>query len=326
MIIICCLCHCAVMAMDWQDDFSNTELSQSVWFGDWHRFAMNQNGQLQSQSSEAAESILWHHSTIAIDAEWRCWVRIAGTCSAYNMFRFYIAMVHEDVLSDGYFVQIGGANKNITLYEQRDGSATKIIEHPLRKKLLDTSESRVYIKVTRAQNGVFRLYSMVESQDSTWVEEGSAFAQMVESAYSAVAVKNSQKRGYDFFIDDIYVTGAVQLSPLTPTVDDETGRAEVRILTDNISPNGDGWEDDVCVEYSVPNDGYTATLYVYTANGVLVDCIYDKQALSQTGLLCWNGHVDDKVADIGVYVLYLELQNAKTRDMLRHRFAVSLTR
>lgn len=323
LLLVGLLLCCSAIAEDWQDDFSNPEHSQMVWWGNWESFAINKQGQLQSQAAEAAESVLFHESTAAIDAEWKFWVRISGTCSAYNLIRFYIALEEEDVTSNGFFVQVGGANKNITLYQQTEGEARKIIEDTTRKKLLDADASYVHVRVTRSEDGVMHLYSLVEGKDSVWTKEGECFVPMLSSKYSAIVIKNSKKRGYDFYIDDIYVKGEVQNTPLT---DEETyNKASIQLQTESISPNGDGWEDEACITYYVPAQKTTAKLSIYTANGVLVKHMPQVSSSSE-GMVCWDGtNMNGQTVDIGVYVLHIEIHspNAPT---LRQRYALSVGR
>ena len=279
---------------------------------------------MQSQVSEAAESALFHTSTCAINAEWQCWVRISGACSAYNQMRFYIALTSEDTHSDGYYVQIGGVNKNVTLYNQKNGTSTLLIEHPDRIKSLDGSASYLNVRVTRDKDGMFRLFSWIEGRDTTWVEEGAVFVSMIESAYSALYVRNSKTRGYDFYIDNVYVRGDEQQE----MIDTETARekASVELSSENLSPNHDGWEDELCLQYVVPNDDYLATCAVYTANGMLVKQLCHQSSISSAGKICWDGTTaSGSTAEIGVYVIYIELRNKSTHDTLRQRMAVSLT-
>ncbi|MBO5660716.1 MAG: hypothetical protein J6R98_06775, partial [Bacteroidaceae bacterium] len=94
---------------------------------------------------------------------------------------------------------------NITLYQQTNGNAKKIIEDTTRKKILDSGASYLHVRVTRSDNGIMRLYSQVEGKDSAWNTEGEYFTPMLTSHYSAICVKNSKKRGYDFYVDDICV-------------------------------------------------------------------------------------------------------------------------
>lgn len=325
-IILCVwLCGAHVFANQWFDDFSNVQQSKLEWRGDWSQFAINRNGQLQSQASSAGEGILFHASTCAINAEWQCKVRISGNCSAYNLMRFYIGLEEDDIYSNGYFVQVGGANKNITLYQQLDSTITKIIEHPNRKKCLDADASYVSLRVTRDERGVLNLYSKVEGIDTAWVEEGSTFVSMLVSQYSAVYVKNTKKRGYDFYIDDIFVTGEEQDEWISFDTESEQ-QVDIQLLSESFSPNYDGWEDDICFQYVTLSDGYQVTCTLYTINGVLVRNLYDNTSVSQEGTICWDGmNWQGEIAEAGVYVLHIELRNSMTNDVHRWRKAVALT-
>ena len=330
-IFVLCIIASLPSVGQFRDDFSHADTSHIVWHGDWERFAVNRHGQLQSQSSTAAESALWHESTASIEAEWSGWARISGTCSAHNLIRCYLTLNGDSLQADAYYVQIGGANKNIVLYEQHDGTATKVIENEARKKILNTAAAVVRWRVTRGADGIFHLYSHVEGVDSAFVEEGIYFANRVRSKYFALYVKNSKQRGYDFYFDDIAVAGSPQDMPVRAEEDDDTpntsSQSAVYLLTESISPNGDGYEDEACISYSLPDDGYYATLSVYTPTGVLVRHVCEKQSLPTAGTLCWNGtNAHNTPVDIGVYVLAIELKNATTKDVLRRKFAVAVTR
>lgn len=322
LLLIGLLVCCSAIAEEWQDDFSNPEHSQIVWWGNWESFAINKQGQLQSQASESAESVLFHESTTAIHAEWRFWVRISGTCSAYNLIRFYIALEDEDVTSNGFFVQVGGANKNITLYQQTNGETKKIIEDTTRKKILDSGASYLHVRVTRSEDGIMRLYSQVEGKDSDWSKEGECFVKMMTSNYCAVVVRNSKKRGYDFYLDDIYVKGEKQHTSLSDDLPNK--ETNIELLADAISPNEDGWEDEACIRYQSPYPKSSAQLSVYTANGVFVKSL--PAATSSEGIVCWDGtNKHGEIVDIGVYVLHIEIK-APNAPTTRQRYAVAVTR
>lgn len=332
LLIICILSIVPTLCFgQFREDFSDADAAYSAWSGDWGRFAINRSGQLQSQSAAAAESMLWRESIASIDAEWSGWVRISGTCSAYNLVRCYLTLNGDSLQADAYYVQIGGANKNIVLYEQSHGNISKVIENEARKKILNDAAAVVRWRVTRGADGVFHLYSQVEGVDSAFVEEGVYFANTVCSEYFALYVKNSKQRGYDFNFDDIAVTGNPQSTSVHPTDDsdisDTRTSSSVHLLTESISPNGDGYEDEACVSYTLPDDGYSATLDVYTPTGALVRHICQNQSLPAEGTLCWDGTSGQNISvEIGVYVLYIELKNTNTKDVLRRKFAVAVTR
>ncbi len=311
------------------DDFSDTITSHRTWYGDWHHFTINRSQQLQSQAPTAAESALYCHSTATINAEWSGWVRISGTCSAYNYIRIYITSQGDSINANSYYVQIGGTNKNIVLYRQQDGVRRKVIENTERKKILNTTSTYLDWKVTRTADGIFHLYSRIDGVDSTFVEEGTYFANYVQSSLFALMVCNSKQRGYDFYMDNISVTGEPQTAPVNPqedNTDNNATAANIRLLNTSISPNNDGWEDEACIAYSLPDANYKATLNVYTATGIYVKEVCTNVEIPEQGTLCWDGTTaQSDIADIGVYVLVVELKNTKTKDVLRKRFALSLT-
>jgi hypothetical protein len=239
------------------------------------------------------------------------------------LIRFYIALEEEDVTSNGFFVQVGGANKNITLYQQRNGDTKKIIEDTTRKKIMDSGASYLHVRVTRSEDGILRLYSQVEGKDSEWSKEGEYFVPMLTSHYSAVCVRNSKKRGYDFYVDDICVRGEVQHTSLE-NENIEGKETQIHLQTESISPNGDGWEDEVCITYQSPYPKCSAQLSVYTANGVFVKSL--PVATSSEGIVCWDGtNKHGETVDIGVYVLHVEIK-APNAPTTRQRYAVAVVR
>lgn len=312
------------------DDFSDADAAHETWMGDWEHFAITKDGRLKTQVAVAAESALYHESTAAIDAEWSGWTKVQGGVSAKNLVRFYLTM--DDESEDAYFVQIGGANKNVVLYEQDRDDVTKVIENQDRKKILSASTVVVNWRVTRGRDGVFHLYSQVDGVDSVMVEEGAYPANLVRSTYFAIEVKNSSKRGYDFYIDDIVVTGVAQTESIHQTdgsepVQTDSTKASVRLLTESISPNGDGYEDEACLAFSLPNEDYKTSLSVYTPSGALVKTICQKQETPAGGTLCWDGtNAKGVTVGIGVYVLAVEMKNSKTKDVFRKRYAVAVLR
>ena len=321
-LILCVNTHAQV----WEDDFSSPEHSYEHWSGDWASFAINKNQQLQSQSPESNEAFLFHESYCAIQAQWQCWVRISGSCSAYNLIRWYVTLDGEIPYANGYFIQIGGANKNITLYQQNNDEIVKIIENEERKKILDADASYLHLRLTRSNDGVFHLYSWVENKDTNWIKEGQYFVPMLISNQSAICVRNSKTRGYDFYIDDISVSGIAQTDPIDNAhTNQHDQQYNILLHQDCISPNGDGWEDQACISYTLPNDDYLATVGIFTPNGILVKQIYNATPIDANGTFCWDAtNQRETRVDIGVYVLILEFKNKKTHSVIRKHYTVAV--
>jgi len=77
-----------------------------------------------------------------------------------------------------------------------------------------------------------------------------------------------------------------------------------------ISPDGDGFEDVLLINYVTPQAGYTATIHVYNANGQLIDKIAQNELLATVGTFKWEGTTSDgQKVPIGIYVLWMEYFN-----------------
>ncbi len=77
-----------------------------------------------------------------------------------------------------------------------------------------------------------------------------------------------------------------------------------------ISPDGDGFEDVLQINYVTPQAGYTATIHIYNANGQLVDKIAQNELLATEGSFKWEGVTSDgQKAPIGIYVLWIAYFN-----------------
>lgn len=312
-----------VFSLEWQEDFSDAIRAYQTWVGDWDQFAINKKGQLQSQSSEGGEMALFRSSGCTIAAEWLWWVRISGTCSAYNLVRLFPVITSADASADGFFVQVGGANKNIRFCAQEGGELSTLIEHPDRKKILDAAATYLSIRLVRDEDGWFELSTLRDGIDSVWIVEGSCFVDYVSGGYSGVLVKSSKTRGYDFFFDDFSAHGETQLQPIEEVSDE--GSVCVTDYAVHFSPNNDGWEDVACISFEIPREGYLLDAQVYTASGVLVRRLCDEVILSDSGNICWDGtNEQSETVGNGIYVVYLHFRHPDTGDVLRKKIGVSV--
>ncbi len=74
------------------------------------------------------------------------------------------------------------------------------------------------------------------------------------------------------------------------------------------SPNQDGDNDRLLINYSLDKPGYLATLRVYNDRGMLVKEIYNNNLLATSGILTWDGTKNDSQrASIGIYLISYEL-------------------
>jgi len=74
------------------------------------------------------------------------------------------------------------------------------------------------------------------------------------------------------------------------------------------SPNQDGFQDVLIIEYQVENQGFLANVKIFDAKGRLVRQLYNNELLAPAGTLTWDGLTEDGLkARIGIYVVLAEI-------------------
>lgn len=327
LLLLCLICGFA--HAQFSDHFDDGNFSRDPeWTGDVYSFIVNRWQQLQLHVDAAAESYLTTPSEAAIDAQWTFDCHISCGTSAYNLIRVYLISDSENPDNgNGYYVQIGGAGKNITLARQSDGNREYLIANNDRQKILDgMQESRVHVKVQRDAKGYFTLYSLVETKDDDFVTEGSAYVERAQGKWFTVFIKNSAKNGTAFAIDNIEVTGTAQSAPPDKPQNDELHADDtVQLLHRTFTPNADGFRDQCEVAYNMPSAGYHASLSVFTASGVKVKDVIIGEPLEEQGVILWDGTTDSNAAlDSGPYVLLFEAWNSDNGTKIRRKMTVAL--
>jgi hypothetical protein len=75
-----------------------------------------------------------------------------------------------------------------------------------------------------------------------------------------------------------------------------------------LSPDGDGYQDFLAINYKTDKPGYAAKVRIFDAEGRFVKSIANNELLATEGFLRWDGDTDDGMkARIGIYVLTMEL-------------------
>jgi len=82
---------------------------------------------------------------------------------------------------------------------------------------------------------------------------------------------------------------------------------EYIVLTPEISPDGDGFQDALIIDYQTSNPGFLANIRIYDARGRLIKKLNQQTLIATEGSLKWDGSTDDnEKASIGIYVLVAE--------------------
>lgn len=75
-----------------------------------------------------------------------------------------------------------------------------------------------------------------------------------------------------------------------------------------LSPDGDGFQDFLLINYRTDSPGYTAQIKIYDVEGHLVKTLVNNELLSTEGFLRWDGDTDrGGKARIGIYILYAQI-------------------
>jgi hypothetical protein len=178
-----------------------------IWYSSGSNFTVNAQKQLQSCATTSSTSFISTPSEALDEATWNFWVKINYNPSSYNYACIYLAADKNDIASgcNGYYVQIGGNNDEVSLYLQLGTNKTKIIDGL--DKRTDRNIVEISIKVTRSTDGTFTLKSKLVDQ-TDFVTEGTVKNNEVRgSKYFGLLFTNSGTTGNAYYFDDIVVTG-----------------------------------------------------------------------------------------------------------------------
>ncbi len=84
----------------------------------------------------------------------------------------------------------------------------------------------------------------------------------------------------------------------------------VTVEPEIFSPDNDGYNDIVNIQYKFSTPGYTANITIYDSEGRLVRYLVRNTLLGTEGIFSWDGTTEDnQKANIGIYVIYFEAFN-----------------
>lgn len=103
------------------------------------------------------------------------------------------------------------------------------------------------------------------------------------------------------------------------------GQGEFAYANEVISPDNDGFEDVLKVNYEFTASGYVGSFSVYNDQGVLVAKVLESELLSNRGTFIWDGVMDNgNKASIGVYIGVFEAFNLDGGKILAKKKAFTV--
>jgi Lamin Tail Domain/CHU_C Type IX secretion signal domain/Bacterial Ig-like domain len=100
---------------------------------------------------------------------------------------------------------------------------------------------------------------------------------------------------------------------------------EISFNSNSFSPDNDGYNDLLIINYNFENGAQSATVNVYNDAGIKVKSLANNSYISQQGTFTWDGIKDNnEKANIGNYMLVFELNNDKGKaKIIKKLFAVA---
>ena len=102
---------------------------------------------------------------------------------------------------------------------------------------------------------------------------------------------------------------------------------QIEVTQEIFSPDSDGYQDVMLLTYTLDQPGYVANVEVFDQVGRPVKQIAQNELLGTSGVWQWDGSRDEgDRADVGAYLIYIELFDLEGRTELFKRTCVLATR
>ena len=191
------------------ESFSDGNFIQDpVWTGDVNKFVIATDYQLQLKDNSADKTgpaCLSTPSTRVMNTSWEFWVRMDFNPTVSNYSKVYLCSDNVDFKGGvkGFFVRLGHTNKNVALLSE-DGTKTNVLIQGALKRL-DFPAVAVKIKVTLDKNGVFNLYSKLDTESDFMSEGSKQVSEFPDSNYFGVVCVYTKTRSEHFIFDNFVV-------------------------------------------------------------------------------------------------------------------------
>jgi hypothetical protein len=118
-----------------------------------------------------------------------------------------------------------------------------------------------------------------------------------------------------------YATPAYENSQ---TLNDFVTNEEFTLSGKSFSPDNDGFEDILTINYKLPNSGFVAKISIFDDKGQLVKKLIENQNVSAEGSFTWDGlNENNNLLKTGIYIVYAEFFDLKS-EIKKFKKAVAL--
>lgn len=203
------------------DDFTDGNFTAlPPWIGNTADFSVT-SGELQlTAPAVSGKKYLATASQAMNNAVWEFKIRMTFGTSSSNFSKIYLASSSSNLSSslNGYFIMIGGADDEVSLYSQTGTSITKIIDG--RNSTVGGSAVDAKVRVTRTSSGLWEVFSDTSASVASFISEGTVTDNShVQSLFTGVECNFTSTRSNRFYFDDFNVTGTAVMDTVKPRVD-----------------------------------------------------------------------------------------------------------
>ncbi len=212
------------------DNFSDGNFTANPpWAGDNSKFTVAAAELWLNAPVVTDVAFLSTPSSAIVNNEWQFYNRMDFNPSSSNFCRFYLVSDQKNFNStiiNGYYVELGRSNDEISLYQQVNGVSTKIIDGT--DNMLNVATCTTRVKVTRTGN-LWEL--LVDPSGGTSFSSLGTFTDgtITETYFLGAYCKYTSTRSDKFFFDDVTTTGTNWTDAVVPFV--QSHQAAGNILT-----------------------------------------------------------------------------------------------
>ncbi len=212
---------------------------------------------------------------------------IKSKCLLFPKDYIVITTSPNDVQSR-YFVENPNAliSNALPTYDDKEGTVVLYVAEILGEKIIDEFQysEDFHNPLLSNKNGVSleRIDPEGTSNDSNnWHSAATSVG------YGTPTYQNSQFLNNDSSADEIF-----------------------SIPNNTLSPDGDGYEDFLLINYNTSQPGFLANIRIFDAQGRLIKTLVNNELLVSKGSFKWDGDTDEsRKSRIGIYVIWIEYFN-----------------
>jgi len=200
-----------------RESFSDANFSDNpTWVGAENEFKVNQNLQLQSCAVNAGTYSIFTTSNAIVNGFWEFSVKIEYATSASNYAIAYIVSDQVSLLNglNGYYVQIGNTNDEVSLYYQKGNTKTLIIDGT--DKRTDGKSVEMTIRITRDKTGRFELFSKLKTETEFFKEGDCIHNAVQQSDFFGLSYSCTSSTGSFYSFDDVIIDGSESPDSIKP--------------------------------------------------------------------------------------------------------------